>query len=209
MANSAGITGYPRRPGDLARGGILLYGVSPLPEFQERLRPVLTWEARIVLVRRLPAGHTVSYGRTWRTPRPMRVATIASGYADGYPRQLSGKGAYVLIRGVRCPVLGRVTMDQIMAGVDHLPDDFGPGAAAVLLGASGGESISAADLAEWSGTIAWDILTGLGERVERVYCNGRAMEASRFTGARRGDEGGGPALTGITSGLRDSRDRVQ
>jgi alanine racemase len=97
----------------------------------------------------------------------MRVATLAVGYADGYPRQVSGRGAAVLIGGRRCPVLGRVTMDQIMVDVTGL--DAAPGDEAVLLGAQGGELISATALAALAGTIAWDIFTGIGSRVARLY----------------------------------------
>ncbi|MCB1087379.1 MAG: alanine racemase, partial [Verrucomicrobiae bacterium] len=151
------------------RPGLALYGVSPLPDFQAALRPVLTWKTRLTLVRDVPAGTTISYGRTYTAPRPLRIATLAVGYADGYPRQLSGRGADVLIRGRRCPVLGRVTMDQVVVDVSHLPDSPIPGDEAVLLGRQGEtEEISAAELAEKAGTIPWEILTGIGPRVVRV-----------------------------------------
>ena len=100
----------------------MLYGSSPLPAFQARLRPALTLKTRVSLVRDMPAGHGISYGRTFITPRPMRVGTLAVGYADGYPRHLSNAGAEVLIRGRRCPLLGRVTMDQMMVDLSALPD---------------------------------------------------------------------------------------
>ena len=96
----------------------------------------------------------------------MRIATLAVGYADGYPRQLSGRGASVLIRGHHCAVLGRVTMDQIMVDVTGV--DAAPGEEAVLLGKQGSEEIPANDLAGRAGTIAWDIFTGIGARVARV-----------------------------------------
>ena len=100
----------------------------------------------------------------------MRVATLAVGYADGFPRQASGRGAEVLIGGKRCPVLGRVTMDQIM--VDVSGTEAAPGDEAVLIGAQGGERITATDLAALAGTIPWDIFTGIGQRVTRVYRDG-------------------------------------
>jgi alanine racemase len=119
-------------------------------------------------VRTVPAGHGVSYGRTFIAPRAMRVATLAAGYADGYQRHLSNRGAEVLIRGRRCPVLGRVTMDQIMADVTALPG-VEPGEEVVLMGRQGGEEIFAAELAQKSGTIPWEIFTGVGRRVDRIH----------------------------------------
>jgi alanine racemase len=166
--NSAGIIAYPAQAGDMVRAGLMIYGSSPIPDFQPKLRPVMTWKTRITLVRDLPAGHGVSYGRTFITPRPMRIATLAVGYADGYQRHLSNRGAEVLIGGRRCPVLGRVTMDQILADVSALPQ-VTEGDEVVLVGRQGSEEIFAAELAEKSGTIPWEIFTGVGRRVERVY----------------------------------------
>jgi alanine racemase len=140
----------------------MLYGVSPVPEKQPLLRPAVTWHARVVLVRTLPADHGVSYGRTFITDRPTRVATLAVGYADGYPRHLSGQGAWVWLGGQRCPVLGRVTMDQIMV---EAPDDVHPGDVATLLG---GHGPTATELATRAGTIPYEIFCGLGRRVARV-----------------------------------------
>jgi alanine racemase len=116
----------------------------------------------------MPAGHGISYGRTFITPAPMRIATLAVGYADGYQRHLSNRGAEVLIRGQRCPVLGRVTMDQILVDVGALPQ-VETGDEAVLMGKQGREEIFAAELAQKAGTIAWEIFTGIGRRVERVH----------------------------------------
>ena len=121
VENSAGLLAYPALAGDMVRAGLMLYGSSPLPEWQPRLRPVMTWKTRVSLVREVGTGRGVSYGRTFLTPHPMRIATVAVGYADGYQRHLSGRGAEVLIRGRRCAVLGRVTMDQILADVSALP----------------------------------------------------------------------------------------
>ncbi len=168
VENSAGLIGYPAQAGDMVRAGLLLYGSAPLPEFQPKLRAVMTWKTRITLVREVPAGHGISYGRTFITPTAMRVATLAVGYADGYQRHLSNRGAAVLIRGHRCPVLGRVTMDQIMVDVSALPEVMA-GEDVVLLGRQDGEEIFAAELAEKAGTIPWEIFTGIGQRVERVY----------------------------------------
>lgn len=164
--NSAGIIRFSSHAGTMARAGLMLYGSSPIPDFQKRLHPVLALMSRVTLVRELGAGRGVSYGRTFITPGPMRVATIALGYADGYPRHLSGAGADVLIGGRRCAVLGRVTMDQIMADVTALPE-VAPGDEVVLIGRQDGEEILAGELAEKAGTIAWEIFTGIGSRVER------------------------------------------
>ncbi len=168
VANSAGIIRHPMQAGDMVRAGLMLYGSAPLADFQPKLRPVMTWKTRVSLVRDVPAGHGISYGRTFLAPHPMRVATLAVGYADGYQRHLSGRGAEVLIGGRRCAVLGRVTMDQIMADVSAVPG-VAVGDEAVLLGRQGGEEILAAELARKAGTIPWEIFTGVGRRVERVY----------------------------------------
>ena len=169
VENSAGIIGFPTHAGDMVRPGLMLYGSSPVPAFQPELRPALTWKTRVVLVREVGAGRTVSYGRTFTTDRPMRLATLPVGYADGYRRHLSGEGAEVLIGGKRCAVLGRVTMDQIVVDVTALPDTT-VGDEVVLLGAQGDEEIPASELAEKAGTIAWEIFTGIGPRVKRVDC---------------------------------------
>jgi alanine racemase len=166
--NSAGLFRFADRPGTLVRAGLMLYGSSPLPAYQAELRPVLALKTRITIIRDLPAGHGVSYGRTFITPRPMRVATLAIGYADGCDRHLSNRGADVLIHGQRCAMLGRVTMDQIMVDVSHMAE-AAIGDEAVLIGSSGGEEILAAEVAAKAGTIAWEIFTGIGPRVERVY----------------------------------------
>ncbi len=166
--NSAGMIGFPVEDGELVRVGLSLCGSAPIPSFQKELRGILTWKARMTQIRRVPAGHGVSYGRTFRTERPSDLATLAVGYADGYPRHLSGRGAEVLIRGQRCPVLGRVTMDQIVVDVSSLPG-VGLEEEVVLLGRQGAEEILVAELAEKAGTIAWEIFTGIGSRVERVY----------------------------------------
>ena len=170
VENSAGIIGHPSEAGDMVRAGLLLYGSAPIASFQPKLRAVLTWKTRLTLVRELPAGHGVSYGRTFITPRPMRIATLAVGYADGYQRHLSNRGAEVLIRGQRCAMLGRVTMDQIMVDVTALPE-VEAGEEAVLLGQQGEAEIFAAELAQKAGTIAYEIFTGIGRRVERVTIN--------------------------------------
>jgi alanine racemase len=166
--NSAGILGFPAHAHDLVRPGLMLYGSAYPPEFQSLLRPALTWKARVLLVRDVGPHRSVSYGRTFITPHAMRIATLAIGYADGFPRQTSGRGAHVLVGGRRCRVLGRVTMDQILAEVTSLAR-VEVGDEAVLIGEQGGERILAKELADKAGTIAWDIFTGIGNRTRRFY----------------------------------------
>jgi alanine racemase len=168
IENSAGVLAHPRQAGDLVRPGIMLYGYAPIPAEQHRLRPTLAWKTRITLLRRVGAGRGVSYGRTFITPREMHIATLGVGYADGYQRHLSGKGAEVLLGGRRCAVLGRVTMDQIMVDASAA-GDVAVGDEVVLLGRQGSEEVAVAELAQKAGTIPWEIYTGIGRRVVREY----------------------------------------
>lgn len=168
VLQSAGALAFADPPFDIVRAGIMLYGISPLPDFQKLLRPVMTWKTRISLVRDMPAGHGISYGRTFITPREMRVATLSAGYADGYPRHLSNRDAAVLVRGKRCALLGRVTMDLMMIDVSHIAE-AAVGDEAVLMGRQGDEEISATELADRANTISWEITTRIGSRVRRIY----------------------------------------
>ncbi|MDB6147187.1 MAG: alanine racemase, partial [Spartobacteria bacterium] len=127
-----------------------------------------TWKTRIGLVRDLPQGSSISYGRTFVTPRPMRVATLTAGYADGYPRHVSNRDATVLIEGKRCAILGRVTMDLMMADVSDLKQPQ-VGDEVVMMGRQGNEEISAAELASRAQTITWEVITRVGSRVRRVH----------------------------------------
>ena len=165
---SAGVLAFSEPPFDIVRAGLMLYGISPFPDFQKLLRPVMTWKTHIALIRDMPAGHGISYGRTFITPREMRVATLSAGYADGYPRHLSNRDAAVLVRGRRCALLGRVTMDLMMIDVSHL-GEAQVGDEVVLMGRQGDEEISATELAERAETITWEIVTRIGTRVRRVY----------------------------------------
>jgi alanine racemase len=168
VLQSAGALAFAGPPFDIVRAGIILYGISPLPEFQKLLRPVLTWKTRISLIRDMPAGHGISYGRTFITPREMRVATLSAGYADGYPRHLSNRDAAVLVHGQRCALLGRVTMDLMMIDVSHI-EDAAVDDEVVLIGRQGDQEISATELADRAATISWEITTRIGARVPRVY----------------------------------------
>jgi alanine racemase len=164
LLNSAGLLGYDRTVCNLARPGLMLYGVSPLPGFQDQLTTVMTLKSRVTLVRTLPAGHGVSYGRQFVTTRPTRVATIGIGYGDGYPRHVSGQGAEVCVHGCCCPILGRVTMDQIMVDVTEA-GEVKEGDEVEMFG----PHIPVAAIAEKAGTIVWEIFTGITPRVVRCY----------------------------------------
>ena len=163
--NSAASLERPEHAADRVRPGLALYGISPLPAFQKLLQPVMTLKTGITLVRDVGPGRGISYGRDFITAQPMRIATLAMGYADGYPRQTSNQGAQVLIRGKRCPILGRITMDQFMVDVTDLPRDVAPGEEVVLFGKQGDGEITVGEVAAWAGTITWDVLTRLGKRV--------------------------------------------
>jgi alanine racemase len=166
--NSAGTMLHTSKKEDLVRVGLALYGVSPLATFQKLLRPVLSWNASVTYLHNLPKGHRISYGGTFIAPRTMKVAVLPAGYADGYPRHLSGKGAEVLIRGKRCPLLGRVTMDQIMVDVSKIKG-VKVGDEAVLVGKQGREELTATEVAQKADTIPWHLFCGITARVAYKY----------------------------------------
>jgi alanine racemase len=170
VLQSAGVLAFAEHAGvfDMVRAGIVLYGISPLSEFQNLLKPVMTWKSRICLVRDMPKGSSISYGRTFIAPRRMRVATLSAGYADGYPWHLSNRDTAVLVRGQRCAILGRVTMDLMMIDVSKI-DNAQVGDEVVLMGRDGNEEVSCLELARTAGTIPWEITTRIGARVRRVY----------------------------------------
>jgi alanine racemase len=170
VLNSAGVMrfGKSARAGDFVRVGLSVYGISPLIEFQGKFRPAMTLKTRVALVRSLGPGRSISYGRTFVTSGPMKVATLCAGYGDGIDRHLSGQETDVLIQGRRCRLLGRVTMDQIMVDVTDL-ECVEPGEEAVLFGQQGDQEILASEMAIKAGTIAWEIFTGITKRVVRIY----------------------------------------
>ena len=174
VSSSGGILFEDNSLFNTTRPGLIIYGIAPtgsrVPEgkIQDFLRPALSLKCRVSLVKNIPAGKTLSYGHTYTAPKPMKVATLTAGYGDGYHRAASGKG-YVLIHGQRCPILGRVTMDQMIVDVSAVPVSVRNGDEAVLIGRQGEESITAAQVAEWAGTIPWEILTSISYRVHRAY----------------------------------------
>lgn len=168
VLNSAGTMLFPAHTHDLVRVGLALYGISPIPSFQKLLRPVLSWKASVTFLNDLPKGRGISYGSTYRTPRAMKLAVLPVGYADGYPRHLSGKEASVLIKGKRCPLLGRVTMDQIMVDVSAIKG-IKVGDEAILVGKQGKEEITATEVAQKADTIPWHLFCGITARVAYKY----------------------------------------
>lgn len=176
--NSAALLHQPGTLFNMVRPGLLVYGVVPTGKrtdasgLQRHLRPALAWKTRVTLVKEIAKGTSLSYGRTFVAPRKLRVATIAAGYGDGYLRAGSDR-AEVLIRGHRCRVLGRITMDQMMADVSRVAEAT-VGDEVALIGSQGREIISATDVAAWCGTIPWEVLTAIHHRVPRVYRGGQA-----------------------------------
>ena len=165
---SAGVISFGDSAYDFVRAGLMLYGVSPIREQQHLLEPAMTLKARVALIRDLPAGRSINYGRTFVTQRASRVATLSIGYADGLPRAVSGRGAAVLVRGQRCPILGRITMDLTSADLTEVPDAE-VGDEVVIIGRQGDEEITAFEVADRASTIPWEVFTGIGSRVTRVY----------------------------------------
>lgn len=164
LANSAGILDYQSRCTNLYRPGLMIYGIAPIAKYQHELKPVLSLKSKVSLVRTLPTGQGISYGRETVLEQDTRVATIGIGYGDGYPRALALHKTSVLIHGKRCPLLGRVTMDQIMVDVSGLPHCESGDEVELF-----GENILVSEVAELADTIPWAVLTGITPRVTRVY----------------------------------------
>lgn len=168
-ANSATAIVHPRGRYDLVRAGIAVYGIAPAPGLGEELdlRPAMSLSAEVSMVKRVPAGEGISYGLRYRTERETTVATVPMGYADGVSRRLGLTGGCVLVGGRRRPILGVVTMDQLM--VDCGDEPVAVGDDVVLIGRQGDEEITAE---EWAGrldTIAYEVVCGIGPRVPRRY----------------------------------------
>lgn len=174
VQNSYGILNYPELNFGLARSGIALYGLlsneSDRVHAKVDLRPVLSIKARVTLVKDMNAEEFVGYGRNYRTTSNSKIATISIGYADGVPRVLSENGGLVLIRGQRARIAGNICMDQLMADVSHI---YGvqEGDVATLIGQDGEETITAGEVARRCGTITNEIVSCIGNRVERIYLN--------------------------------------
>jgi alanine racemase len=167
-ANSGAALAWPESHFDLVRVGVAMYGIAPGPDLAGRaqLRPAMSLRSRVSYVQRLPAGAGVSYGHTYRLAHDSTIATVPIGYADGYLRALSNRGQ-VLIGGRRRPVVGNVTMDQLMVDVGDDPIQIGD--EVVLFGRQGEEEIRAEEVAGWAGTIGYEIVCAVSERVPREY----------------------------------------
>ena len=180
LYNSAAIIDLPPEF-DMVREGILLYGMHPSPDVDlgklDGVRPAMALRTHIVHLKTLEAGYPISYGCTFVTTRKTKIATLCAGYADGVPRALSGKAA-VLVRGKEAPILGRICMDQFMIDVTDLPE-VEVGDTVTIFGEDGGRYISADALAESYGSIGYELLCDINQRVPRVYLRGSEPESLR------------------------------
>lgn len=169
-ANSAAVIDLPETHFNMVRPGLALYGLYPSEAVKKErvnLRPAMALKARIAFLKEVPPGTGISYGRTFITERPSRIATLPLGYADGYSRLLSNRGE-VLVRGKRAPVVGRVCMDQMMVDVTEV-DGVAEGDEVVLFGRQGEAALPVEELAEKMGTIVYEVLCLVGQRVPRCY----------------------------------------
>ena len=167
IANSAGLFAWPASRADWVRPGIALYGVSPFPAGTGRelgLRPAMTLRTQVIAVREVRSGETVGYGGTWRASRPTRIAVVAAGYGDGYPRGV-GSGTPVLVGGHRAQVVGRVSMDMLTVDVSALPG-VAPGDEVVLWG----EGLPVEEIALHARTIPYELICGVSQRVHLEVC---------------------------------------
>jgi alanine racemase len=175
--SSGGVLSLPPGEFNLVRPGLAVYGVAPVaPQGgAPALEPALSWRTQVVFLRDHRRGARIGYGGTWRAPGPCRIATLPVGYNDGYRFAFSNK-AHVLVRGTKAPVVGRVSMDYVTVDVTHVPgvrvDDE-----VTLVGRDGDERIGVEDLAGWAQTIPYEILCGLGRRVQRAYRSSAAAPA--------------------------------
>jgi alanine racemase len=175
MSNSGAVLNYRKFNLNMVRPGLMSYGIHPGPLTQglADLAPVMSFKTRIVLLKEFPAGYSIGYGRAYVTQRPTRIATLPVGYGDGYGRILSNQGE-ALIRGKRCPIVGRISMDMATADVTAVAD-CQIGDEVVIMGQQGGEWIRADDIAAKSETISYEVLCALGKRAPRIFWHkGRA-----------------------------------
>lgn len=174
-ANSATALRRPEFRFDGVRVGLALHGILPENTAGDGLRPILQLKARVIRVVEVAPGEGASYGLTWRAARPSRLALIPVGYADGWRRALGNRGE-VLIGGRRCPMVGRVCMDQFLVDITDVID-ASAGSEAVLIGRQGSDAIAAEEVARLLDTIPWEVLAGLQGRVPRLFVRGGRVEA--------------------------------
>jgi alanine racemase len=174
IAASAAAMLWPETRLDLSRFGIALYGLWPSPQTYEamnpngfELRPALSYVSQLVVVRSVQAGAAVGYGTTFHAPRTMRIGVVPVGYADGVPRQLSNRGAFI-VDGALCPIVGRVAMNMTEIDLSDAPDAH-VGSQVTLIGRNGDAAVTADDWATWSETINYEIVTRLPETISREY----------------------------------------
>jgi alanine racemase len=169
MAKSAALITEPTAHFSMVRPGLILYGMYPAPALKKQiaLKPVLTWKTSIIQLKRVAAGTSVGYGRTFVTKRTSLIATLPVGYADGYHRLFSNRGQ-ILVRGQRAPVVGRVSMDLTTIDVTDIRN-VQQGDEVVLLGRQGGAEIGADEIAGWANTISYEIFTSISARVPRIH----------------------------------------
>lgn len=183
-ANSAAMIDMPKTNMSLVRAGISLYGLWPSDEVRKEhldLQPALSLKSRIVFLKELKPGRTVSYGATYETKKTQRIATIPVGYADGYARSLSNRG-YVLIHGKAAPICGRICMDQFMADVTDIPE-AAEGDTVTLIGRDGSREISMEEIGDLSGRFNYEFACDLGKRIPRVYVReGKVTETRDYFG---------------------------
>lgn len=176
-SNSAAIIDMPEANYNLVRAGIILYGLWPSDEVNKsaiELLPAMELKSSVVYVKNIDEGTQVSYGGTFVSDKTMRIATVSIGYGDGYPRNLSNKG-YVLIRGEKAPIIGRVCMDQIMVDVSDI-SDVARGDTVTLVGKDGNSEITMDEFSSWANTINYESVCDIGKRVPRLYIKNGILE---------------------------------
>jgi alanine racemase len=182
-ANTAGLLNLPGSNYDMIRPGLIVYGILPdsfaagLRETPIRVRPVMSLRSRIVNLRDVPAGRSISYERSYFTRRDSRIAVITAGYGDGYPYSLKNRGR-AIVRGRRAPIVGNVCMDLTMLDVTDAPD-AALGDTVTLLGSADGDTVTANELATWAETIPYEVITRVSPRVPRIY-----LRSGRVVGRR-------------------------
>ena len=181
-SNSAGIIDLPEVNMDAVRAGIILYGLLPSDEVQKEridLEPVMTLKSKVIHIKTLEKGRTISYGGTYEVTHTERIATIPVGYGDGYPRSLSNKG-WVLIHGQKAPICGRICMDQFMVDVTDIPK-IRVGDEVTLIGTDGSETLSMNELGELSERFNYEFACDLGKRIPRVfYADGKIVDTKDY-----------------------------
>ena len=181
-SNSAGIIDLPEVNMDAVRAGIILYGLLPSDEVQKEridLEPVMTLKSKVIHIKTLEKGRTISYGGTYEVTHTERIATIPVGYGDGYPRSLSNKG-WVLIHGQKAPICGRICMDQFMVDVTDIPK-VRVGDEVTLIGTDGSETLSMNELGELSERFNYEFACDLGKRIPRVfYADGKIVDTKDY-----------------------------